>query len=894
MNLFVSHEGLDPATAATIAARLRGRGHTVSSRDDLPADERWQSTLQTKLNGCDGFVMLIGPRTLGGWRCRELGPALTRHFSRSARTRLPILPVLLGDTDVAAIPSFLAAFPSVRIGADTGASDAELAALEAALAKLALESPAERRGSDIFPGLAAFTRRHQALYFGREADLIAARDALSATRSNGTPRRWLRVEGDSGVGKTSFLEASLIPAIEQGWLPLGATGSASALLGVLQPSAAPLSDLAAVIAAAGSQDATAIERRLADPSVELRHVLEDPGHTLVLVVEQLEGWLASAVDQQELRRVDALLAQALNDDTFGFALVTVLRSDALGRFSALPQLNAARRDAGLVELLPLREPALLEVAIGAVESAGFHYGDERLAADLVAEARHDAGALPLLGNLLRELASANVDGVLQRARYVELGGLRQSLAASADRAVAAGGEQQARVTAQLLLALVEALPGRVLGRRALSRQQFVAEFATVEEGRQVLDRLTGGTTGTAILRISPARSGNAADDRVELIHDILLGVDSAGHAYWPALHSRVEQLDYMSGRARLEERARRWQGNPGAAALAGRRELRSLETFRSGAEPAAVAYLDASAVHARRRRRLAAVVVAIPLLLGAVVLEGSSWLSTARGDSQTAHAAWSTVVARWRLALGWPEVPSLVALPAAGDDGCFRMGSLPGQGGPSEQPQHEACVGPFSLSQHEVTFSQYDAFALATDRQLPNDRGWGRGDQPAIGVEWADARAYAEWLSAETDGLVCTLPSEAEWELAARAGSAAAWPFGADAAALGEHAWFAGNSGGRTHPVGQKEPNAFGLHDMLGNAWEWVEDCWHDSYREAPRDGSAWLDASGGDCSARVLRGGSSDFTAEFLRPTFRIKDPPVYRNLATGFRVACRVPNDS
>ena len=159
---------------------------------------------------------------------------------------------------------------------------------------------------------------------------------------------------------------------------------------------------------------------------------------------------------------------------------------------------------------------------------------------------------------------------------------------------------------------------------------------------------------------------------------------------------------------------------------------------------------------------------------------------------------------------------------------------------------------PFALSTHEVTFEDYDRF---THPNEVNDQGWGRGRRPVINVSWDEAKDYVEWLSSET-GATYRLPSEAEWEYAARAGTANKYSWGNEIGAnrancQNDHC---GDQWKRTAPVGSFPPNGFGLYDMHGNVWEWVEDCWNGSYAGAPADGDAWRS---GDCAKRVLRGGS-------------------------------------
>jgi formylglycine-generating enzyme required for sulfatase activity len=236
--------------------------------------------------------------------------------------------------------------------------------------------------------------------------------------------------------------------------------------------------------------------------------------------------------------------------------------------------------------------------------------------------------------------------------------------------------------------------------------------------------------------------------------------------------------------------------------------------------------------------------------------------------------------------------PEMVALPA----GSFNMGSPSGETGrdSDEGPQRTVRIDyQFAVSRHEVTWAEWDA--CVSDGGC-NDgpvvaaggaEGWGRGSQPVINVSWEDAVAYASWLSRRT-GETYRLLSEAEWEYAARAGSQARWSFGEDESRLGNFAWFSSNSGSRTQPVGGKTANGFGLYDMHGNVWEWVEDCYEAGYSEQPSDGSAFTKSS---CSDRVFRGGSWYVTPRYLRSADRIRNTPGYRGDILGFRLARTLP---
>ena len=230
------------------------------------------------------------------------------------------------------------------------------------------------------------------------------------------------------------------------------------------------------------------------------------------------------------------------------------------------------------------------------------------------------------------------------------------------------------------------------------------------------------------------------------------------------------------------------------------------------------------------------------------------------------------------------EGPEMVVIPA----GWFRMGCVSGiECFDDEKPVHEVRIKSFALSKHEVTFANWNVCVSSGGCQgyHPDDEGWGRGNRPVIKVSWDDASSYAQWLSEET-GSNYRLPSEAEWEYAARAGSQTKYSWGNE---IGRNRANCDGCGSRwdhqqTAPVGSFSANALGLYDMHGNVREWVEDCWNDSYLGAPSNGSAWL---WGICSRRGLRGGSWIILPGYLRSANRDRDSTGVRVSYIGFRVA-------
>lgn len=230
--------------------------------------------------------------------------------------------------------------------------------------------------------------------------------------------------------------------------------------------------------------------------------------------------------------------------------------------------------------------------------------------------------------------------------------------------------------------------------------------------------------------------------------------------------------------------------------------------------------------------------------------------------------------------------------------GSFLMGSPASEKARNadEGPQHRVTIArPFAIGKYLLTFDEWDecmAEGVCGRERAPNDGGWGRGKHPAIAVDWDDAPIYLAWLSKKA-GQTYRLPTEAEWEYAARAGTTTPYywgsapsrdyaNYGADkcchGAAAGRDMWIASS------PVGSFPPNAFGLYDMLGNVWEWVQDCYSDSYAGAPTDGTARIIEN---CGTHVRRGGSYFADPRYLRSAYRFRETGPKASRAGGLRVA-------
>ena len=226
-----------------------------------------------------------------------------------------------------------------------------------------------------------------------------------------------------------------------------------------------------------------------------------------------------------------------------------------------------------------------------------------------------------------------------------------------------------------------------------------------------------------------------------------------------------------------------------------------------------------------------------------------------------------------------PDCVELVVVPA----GEFQMGS---SAKPAEQPLHKVAIKKdFAIGRREVTFAEWDKCVAAGGcKYSPPDPAWGRGNEPVSNISWDDAKEFVTWL-AKTTGKPYWLPSEAEWEYAARGGSTLPYWWGKDVGTGRAQCADCGVSdASKPVVVGSFRPNAFGLYDTSGNAAEWIEDCWNPSYRGAPNNGSAW---TSGDCSLHVLRGGSFADKAAAVRSSARFRYDEDVRYYANGLRVA-------
>ena len=920
MSTFLSyHHDADGAAAGLFAAALQQAGIAVfQDVQHLRSGDRWLARLEQAITECSAFVVLVGRDGIARWVAGEVGAALNRHFGPPTDAlRLPLHPVLLPGVGPDSLPPFLAQFQAERWVPGQALPEGLVQALRDRTWRSQREPPPLPAGGP-FMGLASFNADDALWFFGRRQETLDALRLLGDA-SDGDPAqaraggpshsRWLQVEGHSGSGKSSLVKAGLLPMLRQGGALWARTGLRHAhILGPLLPGARPVERLAealehGLVDDPARRDTLARDQALQRSPRALALHLRDqrrPDTAFVLLVDQFEELFTLAEDAQR-HTFDALLATALEDDDCPLYLVSTVRSDFLDRLAQLPQLNRTLNSRARRLLLPTIGPDGLRQAIeGPARLAGLDVSEVTDA--LLAEAQHEPGALPLVENALTELwqqrQGSRLSGRLLTDRGGAAGLLSRGADALLDRVQAAHGKAGRDGALDLLLRLTRINRDDRLrhSRRRVARDEAVeaAGRGDVARGEKVLDLLSGQT---AAGQPSGARAGHlrlvtTGSDRsaqgdlrwVDLIHETLLRArppatpGQPAQAYWPTMYEHIEaHRDHDALRPQFDLQVEHWQAGGRLSRwwhLAGWGQWRAWRQLRPAQRSPAARYLR----HSLRWRVAQAAVL---LAVGGALAHGAWWAA-----DNNLPLGYAVLEPLWML--GWTPQPEAVPLPP----GRFTMGCKPGR----DVGSNDSCVGvanvPFgsvppardialaqacAMARTLVTFQQYDRFVWAQrgKADYPSDSFWGRFERPAINVSWRDAQAYAQWLSATT-GQTWRLPTEAEWEYAARGGLEARYPWGdgpADGKANCSDCEPA--APGRTTPVTQYPPNALGLHDMAGNVWQWVAD------KIEPDDDSA--DAS------RVLRGGSWNYFTPSMRAAVRVDDPPVERSDRIGFRV-CRV----
>jgi formylglycine-generating enzyme required for sulfatase activity len=503
------------------------------------------------------------------------------------------------------------------------------------------------------------------------------------------------------------------------------------------------------------------------------------------------------------------------------------------------------------------------------ELAGLRF-EKGLSGRILDDTGMEPGALALMAFALYELwqKSKGAEGILTHAAYRSFNGVYGAIGKRAEDTFRELARKKIVSEADLALVFRELV--EVDERRKPTRRR--------EQQSQVGGGAAAETVVNALIdaRLLVTSKGEDQRPMVEVAHEAIF-------TNWPRLSRWIDDhADELRACRSLARAAQDWKedGAPSFSHLPDRATLKQYRRVRPACSLGENTEVVGRFLGAARRRQW---------LWGGFLAMFVLVVSIGSVDIWLRERNWN-VLRIWALAqVGLYDGPPMVEIPG----GTFQMGSPDSDSDADtiEFPQHRVTIKSFLMGKFEVTSDEYEAFVLDTDDvELPHDENWGRGSRPVIYVSWNDSKAYIGWLSKVT-GKKYRLPTDAEWEHAARAGTETAFSFGDDSNKLGEYAWYRDNSEGQTHPVGKKKPNAWDLFDMHGNVWEWVEDDWHDNYNGAPHDGRAWVDDPRG--AARVVRGGGWDNDARYCRSAFRYDRVPGNFKNRVGFRLSRSVALD-
>jgi formylglycine-generating enzyme required for sulfatase activity len=913
---FLSYHSPDQALAEQLKAALERKdtnARVFFAPSSLRVGGFWSRTLAEEVAQADAFILLVGERGVGDWQVLEYDEALDK------RIKVPHFPVILVLLEGQTAPGL----PFLRrlhwIITPDPSSEKDVARLLDAASGSSTRPVELWRYTSPYRGLAAMEEKDSDYFFGRERETVGVLSALAAAAD-----RLPVLLGNSGVGKSSLALAGVLAALKRQTWPKGVDTapewphafeeSRRWCFLTLKPGTEPLKALVESFLDTWQLGATDPERAkqqngwmelLRDGKVMLGDLLDATERrykeldrteppAFLLYVDQGEELYVRAEERQS-RRFSEVIAQGAADPRL--YMLMSMRADFLGDLQKDEPLFKAHRK---IDVPPLREAELHEVVSRPAELLSARFEPAGLVDIITRRAAEDSvkdvGALPLLSYTLDDMWTQMVkrgDGVLRLpAQSFELGGV---LVDRADTFLAKHPKSQDELRRTFTLKLATVREGEEPTRRIAARSEF-----TNEEWRLVSELADHPN------RLLVTATPESGETYAEVAHEAIF-------RRWDKLRNWIAaEREFLAWRTGLEAARRAWQGTPDnlkndallmGAALT---QAQSWLTKRRDDLPVIERdFIDQSCGSERRARsRTRRVQALVYVLLFGSIAGLIGWINQSYLRQQL---NWYTTVRPYMLRQVRPYIltaederalkpgnsfkecakdcPEMVVVPA----GEFMMGSSADERDhyDNEDPPHRVTIGrPLAVSKFEVTFEQWDAcVAFGTCAHVP-DSNMGRGTHPVINVNWHHAQQYVTWFS-EMTGRSYRLLSEAEWEYAARVGTTTAYSWGDE---LGKNKANCNGCGSewdsqRTAPVGSFAPNEFGLYDMQGNVWEWVEDCLHPNYEGAPNDGSAWTGQ--GDCNNRVIRGGSWIAYPVGLRSAVRFWFSADDHGVDVGFRVA-------
>lgn len=865
--IFLSHSSKDNVIAGRVKAWLEHLGHRsvfldFDPEDGIPAGRDWEKELYAQLRDCRAVIVLCSHASMASHWCF----AEITHAKALGKDVLPIKiddckvdPILTGKQVINATTDWNEAYQRLANGL--------------LKARLDPHNQFDWDGTRApYPGLPAFQEEDAAIFFGREKEIREGLALLNRLQQFGGPRLTLML-GASGSGKSSLMRAGLLPRLkrDQRWV----------VVEPFRPLKTPFDELALALskrfnptteAENGAQvDVAHIRERIrweehdtkksVDASLELlkglRERVGSREATMLLVIDQCEELLTLGAND-EGHQFLAFLRAVLDREDSRFMVLATLRSDFLGSFQDHPAMRGLS-----IETFPvpqMRVDDFASVIEGPAKIAGLELGPGLVQA-MISDTK-TSDALPLLAFTLCELYVGF--GQSKRLTFEEysnkLGRLDGCIARAAEAVLCAKplSETELSDLQNAFLSMVRVADNDQYAKQpvrwndlSVSTHDVLEKFVTVR-----------------LLMSSEDENGRT----LEVAHEALFRA-------WPRMVRWLEDnKSFLVWQQRLKTIRKDWDASKRSVdLLLHGLPLREAEEWLKKNPKLLLADESEFVAVSQNRRTKERVISVIGIALVLWVISGTIWLW------QKGYNLDQAVLKVQSFFFSIHVLPQLVEI----QGGTFQQGDLERLGESWRSPVRPVTVRPFVMGQYEVTFEEYDHFAIAKGRSLPSDEGWGRGRRPVINVSWEDVKAYVEWLSWQA-GQHFRLPTESEWEYAARSGTKQqVWAGTSEESQLGGYAVFSKNSGSRTEEVGKKEKNGFGLYDMSGNVSERLEDCWHENYKEAPQDGSVWLETKEGNCNRRVVRGGSWDSSLVELQASYRYRSFIGVRTSNLGFRLA-------
>ena len=746
-----------------------------------------------------------------------------------------------------------------------------------------------------YPGLEWFDEEYAHLFFGRD------REVTQLVGKLGEPGgRFLVISGASGSGKSSLVAAGLWQAlIKEGRLP----GSHSWKWLRITPAAdsrGPFASLTAGLHHTFSKltiKTEALTHALAsEPMVFATHILPQLslGQELVLFVDQLEELFTQAPSSTEGASFLDRLITISGDQKNRLRVVVSIRSEFFGRLAESEAMREKINTGFHVLVGPISRRALQAMIQKPAEAAGYLFDPDLV--DMILDAAiKEPGNLPLVAYALKQLFEQRQGRIFTRAAYEDMGGIVGAIGTKAEEVVMAALGPKAGASLDKVFAELVHIER---DRPPTPKRARLSQFQNDGGARKIIQLLAGPECRV----LMTARDDHG--ETVEVSHEALIH-------QWPRLQEWLnEYREFLLWRERLRGHVKDWQHNGQDESTLLRGTLlgeaqrwftqkadmltdqeqdyikhseaahkRSVQAEQQRAEhELAEARRAEAADRARRRQRRSSWALLFLLVAGSIV----TWAW---------HMGYTVDQAALKIASFFVSIHVSPAEVVQIPGGTFQMGDVEQLGESWRNPAHPVTINAFAMGKYEVTFEEYDLFAVTEGKPLPGDHGWGRGRRPVINVSWDDAKAYADWLSKKTNKHY-RLPTESEWEYAARSGAMQeVWAGTSEESHLRDYAVFAENSENKTEKVGTKQANVFGLYDLSGNVWEWVDDYLPRTHERTARDGSAWTEKDKTDYHLRVFRGGSWSLIPEYLRASYRFRSTTGLKSSHLGFRLAQDFP---